>query len=580
MASSSGPVFTEAPTQNGPLRTGHIIASEEGDGYFGDREGVNQAMRIGKDARSLSNAGITFSPRGASLANLNGQPGSFSSNLKTVNIGPSHSIRPPFLSCSSKDDMPTFDSRSSEQRQADFRDKINKELKIKVGSENLLEALLSKNSKQAKDQRSKVEQELSSSNRKIAELKSRLDDEIEQSKRPATPNQGRLSALFRGSPLRSPSRVDDESDTEQFEDDQETESPTYALADILQALEVENMQPDYYVGRANSLVELFKRYPTLKYDLAWSIFGLRMQTMLLSESREVVGAGYRVTRHAIADRKSLQIIRGLHTDSLVILSLIKESKAGSIEREQALKFVRAFLDVKDGVYELSNAVVRTVVAIADQSEDRLRNIALLTLTEILVKYPSLVIAAGGLAPLTDALGEGSYPGSESIVSAFLHLVDSPQSRKLLTSGHELEAAFTLFTDTLSVHGHDEKLKVNARSIATILNTWPGLFTLSRNDFVPLRSLLLSLAHPSPLARDLVLDLLFDILHIKPPSWTSSFLAGRRLTTYGRVTNLRTSPKEQRTKVENEDDHSRVNLVDHYTALILAVLIQCGLLQVR
>ena len=79
------------------------------------------------------------------------------------------------------------------------------------------------------------------------------------------------------------------------------------------------MTPDYYVSRANNLVELFKRHPTLKHDLVWSVFGLRMQIMLLSESREVVAAGYRMIRYAISDVGSLQKIRSLHTDYLVSL---------------------------------------------------------------------------------------------------------------------------------------------------------------------------------------------------------------------------------------------------------------------
>ena len=37
--------------------------------------------------------------------------------------------------------------------------------------------------------------------------------------------------------------------------DEPAESPTYALAEILQALEIEGLTPDYYVGHANSLVE-------------------------------------------------------------------------------------------------------------------------------------------------------------------------------------------------------------------------------------------------------------------------------------------------------------------------------------
>ena len=515
-----------------------------------------------------------------SLATSGAQPGSFSSDMKIMSNSRMASSRPNLSAYPSRDEVPFDDSCASEKRQAEFKDKINKEMKIKIGSENLLEALLSKNAKQTKEQRLRVESELSTSNRRIAEWKIQLEEEIERSKRPSTPSQSRLSSLFRGSPLRSPIRIDSNPNGDQYEVEAafDAESPTYALAEILQSLEEEGMQPDYYVSRANRLAELLKRHPTLKYDLAWSTFGLRVQTMLLSESRDVVAAGFRVTRHAIADRKSLQTIRALQTDSLVILSLVKESKA-TIEREQALKFVRAFLDVKDGVQELSNAVVRTIVSIAEHYEDRLRNIAILTLTEILVKDAALVVVAGGIAPLTDALGDGNYPGCESLVSALLHMNDTPRLRKLLLSGRELEAPFAPFTDPLAVHSHEDRLKMNVRSVATILNTWPGLFNLAKGRFAAVRSLLFSLFHPSLFVRDLMLDLLFDVLHIKPPSWTSSFLAGRRLTTYGRVTNLRANSATQQSQIESEDDINRVNLVDHYTALVLAILLECGLIKV-
>jgi hypothetical protein len=42
-----------------------------------------------------------------------------------------------------------------------------------------------------------------------------------------------------------------------------------------------------------------------------------MQAMLLSESREVVAAGYRMIRYAISDANSLRNIRALNTDYLV-----------------------------------------------------------------------------------------------------------------------------------------------------------------------------------------------------------------------------------------------------------------------
>lgn len=578
MSPSTALSSSATPTQSTMLAQGRST-SHQGPDTHNEKEGLYPPQRYGRDGRSLSNSSVGFGPRGASIASAAIVPGSFSSDLKST-AAPRVGLSRPDLSWSHSGSDVLTDSRTttSEQRQADFRDRINKEIKIRTGTENMLEALISKNAKQTKEQRLRVESELNSSNRKIAELKLELEDEVQRSKIPIQTSRSRLSSLFRGSPLRSPSRTEAGTPTAQQDVEVETESPTYVLAEILQALEVEGMQPDYYVERANSLVELFKRHPTLKYDLAWSVFGLRIQMMLLSDSREVIAAGYRVTRYAIADRKSLQIIRELHTDDLVILSLVKESKA-SIEREQALKFVRAFLDVKDGVRELSRAVVRTIVSVAEHYEDRLRSICHLTLAEIMIKDSALLVSAGGIGALTDALAEGTYHGSESLARAFLYLLDMPLRRQCLASGRELEAVFAPFTDSLVMHGHEEKLKSNAKAISAMLRTWPGLITLSVHRFKPIQSFLSALSCSSSGARNLILETIFDVLRIKPPSWSSSYLAGRRLTTYGRVAHLKTGYIPERLKVEF-DDKREFNLFRHFTALVLAVLLESGLLKAR
>lgn len=527
-----------------------------------------------RDGRALS--GATVSTVKSSYATANPGPGSFNSQLIRPTTSHDGRLRPDFdmhaITVGDHDD----DDTTTEQRQSDLQDQIEKETKIKIGSENLLEALNAKNAKNTKDQRLQVEEQLNISNRKLAQLRSGLAAEIQRAKEVKSPPpdpQSRLSYLFRRNLSRSPSR---HVAKQEEEEEEESESPTFVLAEILQALENQGMQPEYYVERANSLVLLFRRHPTLKYDLAWSIFGLRMQTMLLSDSREVVAAAYRVMRYAFTDRKSLRIIRNLHTDYLVILSLVKESKA-SVEREQALKFVRAFLDVKGGVEEISRAVVRIIVAVAEHTDDRLRNIATLTLAEILVRKPSLVVDAGGMGPLADALGEGSYHAAESIGTSFLYLLDTPRRRRNLRSGRELEAPFAMFTDNGLIHGHHEdKLKVNAKVIASMLRSWPGLLTLSMNDFMPLRSLLLSLQIPTPHVRNILLELLFDLLRIKPPSWSSSFLAGRRLTTYGRVTNMKNQPAKDNSTATRDDDTTKWSLLDHYVSVVLASFLHAGL----
>lgn len=580
MNPSRYPASSVTPTQDNLFRHGRSMSNESAGTIFRHREGLQAPFREGREGRSLSNAAVTFGPRGSSLAQ-GPPPGSFSTDLKSVTnsrAGTPRTEQGPFFA----DYRPpnAENEKTSEQRQTELRDKINKETMIKIGSENLLTALVSKNAKQAKEQRMRVEAELGSSNRKIIELKYQLEEEIERSQRPKTPPRERLSGIFRSSPLKSPNR-----NTESIEGDvlatEESESPTYVLSEILQTLENEGMQPDYYVERANRLVDLFKKYPSLKHDLAWPIFGLRVQTMLLSQSRDVVAAGYRVTRHAIADRRSLQMIRRLNTDEIVMLSLVKDSKA-NIEREQALKFVRAFLDVQGGIHELSTSVLRTVVSMAEHHDDRLRNMSLLTLLELLIRKSSMVITSGGMASLTEALLDGTYQGSESLAYAILYLFDKPSDRLYLESCHELDAAFTIFTDPIAVHVSEEKLKSSARLITALLNSWPGLFTVANDGFAATRGLLQSLSYPSLLARDLVLDIIFAVLQVKAPSWSSSFLAGRRLTTYGRVANL-TSDIPAATAVSNkpeEEEESRVSLTEHYTAILLAVLIQSGLHEVR
>jgi hypothetical protein len=200
------------------------------------------------------------------------------------------------------------------------------------------------------------------------------------------------------------------------------------------------------------------------------------------------------------------------------------------------------------------------------------------LAETLVKDPELVASAGGFSALHDALAEGTFGASESLISSFLHVLDTPRSRKYL-QGCELEAVLAPFTDSLSDSLRNGRLKSAARAISAMLKTWPGLVILARHKSQPLRSLLDSLHYPDPQARDLIMELLFDALRIKPPSWSSSFLAGRRLTTYGRVSNLRsdTDPKFSRGFADTRSD--RFDLTAHFSTLILAALVEAGLPEV-
>ncbi|KAI1393869.1 Rapamycin-insensitive companion of mTOR, N-term-domain-containing protein [Hypoxylon trugodes] len=533
-----------------------------------DRDGGLRPPADGARNLNLSSSTASFAPRGSSLNPSSQAPGSFSSDLRSQTMQSRAGSRADVYV---RDKLDEDDDSIAENTLNALKDSLSREMKIKEGSENMLEALNTKKAKQTKEQRQRVEAELTASNTRIKELKQRITDAQRSKAVPSTPTRTRNEGLLQNTGLRSPPSASRSGAGSDFEEP--TESPTFVLAEILQALEVEGMTPEYYVERANNLVDLFKRYPTLKYDLVWSVFGDRMQVMLLSNSREVVAAGYRMLRYAISDIASLKKIRGLNTDFMVVVSLAKDRKA-DVEREQALKFVRAFLDVKDGVREVSRAVVRTIAAVAEQAEDRLRPICIETLAEILLRDPALLVASGGLSPMSEALAEGTYKSPESLSSAFLFLLDAPHTRRYLRAGYELEVMFTAFTDVL--FSYEGVVKQNSKAIASALKSWSGLMTLSMYNFRAIGSLISSLMLPNPVIRDTVVDLLYSLLRIKPPAWATSYLAGRRLTTYGRVTTLKSSTTSKEDTIY-EDDGAEQNFVEHYTALLLAIFIKAGMM---
>ncbi|KAK3313771.1 Rapamycin-insensitive companion of mTOR, N-term-domain-containing protein [Apodospora peruviana] len=521
--------------------------SFERDGLQPPAASVNGAA----SARNLSASVVTFAPRGSSL-NPSPMPGSFSSELRSqLNLSRAGSRLDMFPLEKLDEDTGSLQEHALSQ----LREALSREMKIKEGSENMLEALNTKKAKQTKEQRQRVEAELNSSNQRIKDLRQKITAAQRTRATPTTPTRSRTDGAVPGtSGLRSPPSASRSGAGSDF--DEPTESPTFALAEILQALEMDGMTPDYYVSRANSLVDLFKRHPTLKYDLVWSIFGLRMQVLLLT---------YRMLRYAVSDVASLRNIRALNTDYL--------DRKADVEREQALKFVRAFLDVEDGVREISRAIVRTIAAVAEEHEERLRPICIETLAEILIRDVRLLIASGGLAPLHEALADGSYKASESLTAVFLYLLDAPQRRKYLRAGYELEVLFTAFTDDLS--SNERFLKQSARAVTSALKTWSGLMNLCMYNFRAIKSMLHSMMTDTGPIRDTILDLLYSLFRIKSPAWATSFLAGRRLTTYGRVSNLK-SAGVKLSQPDLEDEGAEQNFAEHYTALLLAIFIKSGM----
>ena len=216
----------------------------------------------------------------------------------------------------------------------------------------------------------------------------------------------------------------------------------------------------------------------------------------------------------------------------------------------------------------------------------------------------LIIRTTALRPLLLTLLDGPPELATTILHPLLYISDFPSTRRFLypeapiTGPSALNVVLSDLTnvidpvksdrDDLSALTEEARLRGNAKVIAGMMSSWSGLLALSAHSggsgsefddvqitpsFPGVRSLVDALRVKSTIIRDILLDLWFEVLDIRIGSWAQNFLAGRRLTVFGRPLAYHSSEKKE---VLPESD-GRTNLFTHYKTLILAVLISSGLL---
>ncbi|RUS14155.1 Rapamycin-insensitive companion of mTOR, N-term-domain-containing protein, partial [Jimgerdemannia flammicorona] len=105
-----------------------------------------------------------------------------------------------------------------------------------------------------------------------------------------------------------------------------------------------------------------------------------LRLCLADPVREIRTAGFRALRHLVTDEDDVRLVMRRNLDIFIVRALARDQHHEA-EREQALKLVRAFVE-HGGVSYVTQGIMRAVVAIAEQSDDKLRNICLETIAEI------------------------------------------------------------------------------------------------------------------------------------------------------------------------------------------------------
>ncbi|KAG6916446.1 hypothetical protein DXG01_006774 [Tephrocybe rancida] len=340
----------------------------------------------------------------------------------------------------------------------------------------------------------------------------------------------------------------------------------------------------------SKLIDILRRTLRVRYELKVAeVLHAYVQTHVLpflgdKYSKQARAAAYRLIRHTLVDAESVKLVdENRSLDWYIVKSLNRDNKH-SVEKEQVIKLIRTMVEVGTvkrenmstggGVVPISEPIMRAIIAVAEQTEDPFCPICIETLAEILLIDIDLVSRTGGIGMLLHMLGDGPMELAPILSATFLHIVDSPRTRAYLRIGEDLELALSAITDAYGKGtDHADRMRSCARVIQSMLRTWSGLMYFCLDDMCAIASLINTLRIPSLDTREIILDMFFDLLNIKPPEWHQTFIDGRRLTMYQKSRDTTEARSEPET---NERGYQTFKLTDQYLALLVLVLTHAGL----
>ncbi|OBA20821.1 hypothetical protein METBIDRAFT_44367 [Metschnikowia bicuspidata var. bicuspidata NRRL YB-4993] len=382
------------------------------------------------------------------------------------------------------------------------------------------------------------------------------------------------------------------------------EKATWEFSDILQSISGKDRDDlPGLLEKCNRLVPLLAIHPSLKQEVVIENVMFKVQFMLYDSRAQARAAAYRVLRHALATPDALLHLVRLKLLIFIIVSLLTPTPL--VEKEQALKLVREFVNIPGGVNYLSVGVVKALVAYVEHESDDTQHagseewgsheseafmrMCIETISEIAVLNPDIVFHGGGLRLLISLTINGATDISVSCLPMLLTLLDMPHSRLFLRNGADLDclmSVFTLFDDddaqgkALHLKKYHTKALKMSFVLSCFLKTWLGLICFSRDNFDPVRMLLSNLRKRNSRLCSILLDLLLDVLRIKSLPWLEDSAVGDLLALAQMPHSNASSPKSTPVvsfEFQEMDPRSfEHGVISHYQGLLSKVLINCGL----
>ncbi|KAI0087847.1 Rapamycin-insensitive companion of mTOR, N-term-domain-containing protein [Irpex rosettiformis] len=513
---------------------------------------------------------------------------------------PVHTTTTASLPTSTGTTLVDIESDGIEQRSpADQLQALNNQLqlenRIKEGAENLLQMQLDAGLK------SQVEEELELAQSKIDSIMKKIENYNTRTGRRVAHATENTRRKFNGAPLNALKPRDAVDEREDFRTALQEAmgylralhklagpnplSPPTSPSSSNLAVPNESELNKLRVETMNSLIKVLQRNLRVRYDLSVpDVVQAVIPALADRATKQSRATAYRLVRHMLVSMQSVEKLKEHALDWYLVKSLSRDNKY-TVEKEQAIKLIRAIVEIGSsrhgpgsavgtGSVPLSEPVMRAFIAVAEQPEDPFKPICVQTLVEILLIDVQIMARTGGIHLLLHAINEGPAEMAPLISSAFLFIADSPRTRAYLHLGTDLEMAMAGVTDAYGKGAdHADKMRGTAKLIVSMLRTWSGLMYFCAHDKLALRTLVDNLRIPTLTARDIILDMFFELFNIKPPEWHQAFLDGRRLTMYRRN---RTKDTDRTAEVPLNKQDS-LKLADQFVALLILVFSGAGLM---
>ncbi|KAL5037102.1 hypothetical protein BDV3_006204 [Batrachochytrium dendrobatidis] len=273
-------------------------------------------------------------------------------------------------------------------------------------------------------------------------------------------------------------------------------------------------------------------------------------------AKEIRIVAYKILRTLISASTITLFFVNHHIDIFIIRTLIRDTRYDS-EREQAIRFIRAYLDEPEGANIIPMSIIRAIVAIAEQIDDKFRSVCLETICELAICNPELTCLSGGTKVMLAALLDGPTELIDPIVASFLYLLDTCNSRAYIRTHVELETIISQFSDAYTCKtGYSiDRLTCCAAVLRKFFSSWTGLVYFCIDNLRPVRSIVEALGLPNDDTRKALLGLFFDLFQV---SRSNTLNATHTTTT--------------RPAIET------IHLVSHFEAVLLMVLVRAGLIE--